>query len=503
MNRLNKFSILKWRMGFIILFIFLVSNSQAQIKVRVAPAAKQSLTDICHTTNVKLVFLCQDSLWYVDFSESIPQIRKMNINGSPYFPVISSDGKWVTYQTDVMAEGPSKDPNFGKVWIRQIAVDANPLEVADSAYVPRFVLNSPVDSPEIIYSTSLTCPQGLCYTAGKTVKKRIIGNSVQAAQSVYDNGSYYGGLSWDNRYLSTGWPGGPNVFMLDLQNTGDGPRGLHTMRVKKTGTNADTVVTLQACNMSRSASRVFTNAMLYYDFSSAAIKAAGCYHPILGEWGEHELLFISRYDGEDLKVFALPSDRPVIPISQAQGLGEATGKEWENPEWSNHPYYAAASLTVDRLFQINGNWDNTQNGELAYLVSLKDSVFIRLIETTDTSFTSTTQITYPFLWIETPTDFQEDSVWLKTTIWERANIGVKRPYNAPNGGALENLNNLGTIDEIILCSPNGEKIACIKPLKNERIDLRRMSFKIKPGVYFVRIKSQKRDVVFERLNVGN
>ena len=38
--------------------------------------------------------------------------------------------------------------------------------------------------------------------------------SPQAPEVVFGQGSYYGGLSWDNRYLNTGWEGGPNGFIL-------------------------------------------------------------------------------------------------------------------------------------------------------------------------------------------------------------------------------------------------------------------------------------------------
>ena len=280
----------------------------------------------------------------------------------------------------------------------------------------------------------------------------------QAAQTVFGAGSYYGGLSWDDRYLITGWPGGPNVFMLDLQNINEGPHGVHTMRVKKNVTNIDTFVTIGACNMSRSASRVFTNTMLYYDFSSAAITAAGCYHPILGTWAEHALLFISRYDAEDLQVFGMPSDRPLVSIAQANGLGEAVGKEWNNPEWSNHPYFAAASLMIDRLWLKNGSYDHTYNSELLYLVDLKDSVFVRLVESIDTSNTSTVDFGNPFIWVEVPVGFQEDSTWLKKTIWEKAAMGIANPKIGRN----LSFDKIGDCATITLYSLSGRKIAALK-----------------------------------------
>ena len=98
---------------------------------------------------------------------------------------------------------------------------------------------------------------------------------------------------------------------------------MRSLKVKSDSTAPDTfdMVPVGTCNISRSASRVFTNAMLFFDFGSAAIRNAGCFHPLLGTWLMHEKLFISRYDQEDLAVFAMPADRPYIPLAQAIGIG--------------------------------------------------------------------------------------------------------------------------------------------------------------------------------------
>ena len=204
-----------------------------QMNAQITPSAKENLSLLHPSAKVKIVFICQDTMRYVDFSESAQQIHTLNNVASAYFPVISSDGNWVTYQTDIEAEGPSANAQPGIIWCRQLTVDATPIKVSDTGYVPRFVQNTPSDSPEIIYSTSLACPINICYNDGRTVKKKLINGSPQSAKVVYANGSYYGGLSWDGRFLVTGWPAGPNAFMLDLQDTFKIPHPVHTMRVKK------------------------------------------------------------------------------------------------------------------------------------------------------------------------------------------------------------------------------------------------------------------------------
>jgi hypothetical protein len=487
----RRFSVYIPLKSFFLLMGCIVIHTHGQINAKISPTAKESITAQCLTSNVKVVFIYKDTMCFVDFSENSPQIHKMNNVTSAYFPVISSDGKWITYQTGVEAEGFSASTKVATAWIRELAINGTPVKIADTAYVPRFVQNTPVDSPEIIYSTSVACPNNICYNNGRTLKKKIVQKFPQSAQVVYEKGSYYGGLSWEGRFLITGWPGGPNVFMFDLQDTLSAPHAVHTMRVKKNITNVDTFVAIGACNISRSASSVFTNTTLYYDFSSMAIKSAGCYHPLLGSWATHEKLFISRYDGEDLKVFDTPADRPLVSIADAQGTGEAVGKEWYNPEWSNHPYYAAASLLIDRLYNVNSSWENTYNCESVYLVDLKDSSYIKLIESTDSSYTSKTNFSYPFLWVEKSSNFQEDTTWLKQTIWERAGLGVR--YYNKNLKSFKGRNTIiegKDITAIVLYSLTGRKIYTLKCAGKSSINLDIAFKNIHPGGYCIGIESK-------------
>jgi hypothetical protein len=478
---------------FIPCILILFCLSFAQPPVHLCPSARQSVEALCHTVNVKLVFLCRDSMWYVDFAEPSPQIRKINNMDSAYFPVISSDGRWITFQTGSDAEGPQpQSAKSGRIWFRELAAGGTPVKVADTGYVPRFVQNTPADEPEIVYDTSVDCPGGICYNAGATMKRKIVDKIPQAAQIVCAGGSYYGGLSWDERYLCTGWPGGPNAYLLDMRGDAAGPRPVHSIHVKKTATGADTSVALVACNLSRSASVFFPDNTLYIDFSSLAIKNAGCFHPLLGEWGVHGKLFISRYDGEDLRVFDMPSDHPLVSEEAARGGGEPVSEAWEYPEWSNHPYYAAAALYVQRVFAVDGTWETTDNIEALYLVDLKDSVFLRLLETSDTSFASTTNLASPFLWVEKTPAFREDSTWLGTTIWQRAGQGV-----LPGGkGPPESRGRRTLLPEgdatVSVYSALGKKIGEMKPSKGGR-PLSDNAFNYpSSGIYLLKSDSKER-----------
>jgi hypothetical protein len=479
------------------IFLSPIFSSYGQLSTARITVTQGRLDTICGTHNIKVVFMCNNNGYFVDFSEATPQIRRMANVTNAYFPVISSDGRWVTYQSNVEIEGPSANPQSGKVWFRELAVNGTPVKIADTGYVPRFVQNTPADTPAIIYSTSVTCPQEICYSAGRTVKRKIVNKTPLPLEVVFTGGSYYGGLSWDNQYLITGWPGGLNCYMLDLQNSAAGPRAVHTMRVKKIGTDIDTFVSIGTCNISRSASRVFTNTMLYYDKGSQAVTAAKCYNPILGTWLAHTLLFISRYDAEDLKVFAMPADRKLVPIPDAQGLGEAVGKEWAYPEWSNHPYYAAASLFIKRIWlQSDSSWKETQTVESIYLVGLKDSVYVKLIESADTSKTSTTSFKNPFIWVEIPAGFQEDSTWLAKTIWERS--GVVNPFRERKRIMTTNSLLSGPqVTEISLFSLLGRKIADVRP--GAGVTLEKVRKMAGPGSYFIRIGFKERSSEIVRI----
>ena len=465
---------------FITALVCCITYSHAQIKARIT-ATQSQLTSICGTANVKFVFTCGDSLYFVDFSATTPQILKMNIASLAYLPVISSDGNWIAYQTGTGAEGPSTAK--ATAWVRELAVSGTPVIVADTAFVPRFVQNTSADTPEIIYATSVACPQQLCYAGGQTLRKKMVNKVPGPAEVVFSGGSYYGGLSWDNRYLNSAWDGGPNAFMLDLQGGTGLPQPIHTMRVKKNGTNIDTFVTVGACNPSRSASRVFMNTMLYYDFSSSSITAAKCHQPLLGTWGEHQLLFISRYDAEDLRVYNTPAERTIIPVDSTKGIGEAFGKEWHNPEWSNHPYYAVSGLGVDREWFVGGAWNQTDKCESIYLIDLKDSLYVKLIESTDTSFTSGVDFQNPFLWVHVPAGFQEDTTWLAKTIWERAGQGVINPYKP----ALHSMpGSMGSLhSDIAIYSLAGQRLACINGAQNSSALIREKLHALKSGTYLI------------------
>ena len=111
-------------------------------------------------------------------------------------------------------------------------------------------------------------------------------------------------------------------------------------------------------------------------------------------------------------------------------------------------------------------------------MDIKDSVFLNLIESVDTSYTSTVYFDQ-FLWVEIPMGFQEDSTWLNKTIWDKAAMGIANPKIGRN----LSFDKIGDCATITLYSLSGRKIAALKqngPTDSHRYEL---FGKLHPGVY--------------------
>jgi hypothetical protein len=186
----------------------------------------------------------------------------------------------------------------------------------------------------------------------------------------------------------------------------------------------------------------------------------------------------------------MPADRPVVPPSQAV-TGDALGKEWYHPEWSNHPYYAVAALHIDRVFDSSGNWVHRYNSESVYLIDLKDSLYVKLIESTDTLITSVTGFNYPWVWVEVPAGFSEDAAWLSKTIWERAGLpGVIHFYNGKRSLDFRKiLSNGANLKRIAAYTLSGKKAGSLQPVPSGSVRLERVFNTFSKGTYLLVIET--------------
>ncbi len=373
------------------------------------------------TRAVRLVFTNGGTLHYVDFSEDSPQIRAFSNVEDAHFPVLSPDGDWVVFNTGVEAEYR----DGAAAWVcRTDEPGMQPIKVADMAHTPRFVLKS--GDPEVVYATKGWCLESESYRwdgCGSVVARHYSDNAFPDSREIWAGGSYFGGLSTDGRYLATAEQSA-NAWMLDLQNAAGGPQRLHTLTVTTTSTDLDTTVNLQTCNASISPSDIFTDVMMYYDFGGLR----GYEHDLLGEWDMHEFLFITRFDDVILKVFQVPEQVPVV--ESYVGTGEITHTEWEHPEWSNHPYFAAACVLVERSWHKDYRpgqsipWQSRKRNERIFGINLKQDRYLELIASNDTVFSAEVNLLHPWIWVEKAGDFVEDSCWLVPTGENCGNAGV-------------------------------------------------------------------------------
>mgnify|MGYP006278745229 CR=1 FL=1 len=465
-------------------------------RLTVSPADMESF---CGTRNAKLVFASRDPqsvsfLYFVDFSEPVPSIEKMANTDGAALPVISPDGGMVTFVTGVRGDGTTNSRST--VWVCELSGDAEPMKVADSGYVPRFKQNAP--TPTIIYSTCNNNGDQPMWNGCGAVIEHSVGSG--STGEVWEGGSYYGGLSWDGRYLAHS-ESGMSAFILDRESGGTTPVSVHELTVRKEATGEDTTIALQTCNPSISGSRVFTDMIMFYDFSSSGITDAGCSHPILGTWGFHDRIFITGIDKRVRRVYDIPAEPAVVPQSRIEGKGEIVGKQWGFPEWSNHPYYAVSSLQTDRIWLRGGPpYKRVGKRESIYCINLKDSLYLKMVETTDSSYESTVDLQNPWLWIETPAAFAsvEDDRWLLHPYGSeayrsyRASASVDgspaaRRFQAPAGIVGTRLVASNPVKRIVLLRPDGRTMLTAEGNGARTIDIRPLLMRTAEGIVVLRI----------------
>lgn len=348
----------------------------------------------------KLVFVTfdqsvgQKELCYIDFNIQADTLTVQKISGAlgAKIPVISPDGNWVVYATGEGAETGSPLSARSSIYLSRLEPDANPVLVAkDSACEPRFMQNK--NTLTVIYST--LAPNYAWEGFGKTMKVEIVTSGqtpvVGTPEVLYEYGSYTGGLSWDGKYLCSG---GGHIVMLDITSG---------------KTRPDTVsVFAQSCNSSISSSRKFTNTMMH--------MTTGGSDPSIDNgnpWKKWQMIFINDNSGKIVKWFKYPTTYKYPLETDPPSFSEA---RWHHCEWSNHPYFAAATLNADRFFDQDGSWVNTYYQERLYLVNLKDSEYLELARINTIEYRGiqddASGFYWPWLWVEVPTGFVEDDSWL-------------------------------------------------------------------------------------------
>jgi hypothetical protein len=358
----------------------------------------------------KLVYIdrtrSSEELCYVDFSEagSAPVIHVIAAAKNPEVPVISPDGNWVVYASGTGTEAGSTKGSTSSAYLVKMEEAAQPVLIAaDSACEPRFVQH-PAGKMAIVYPTQ--CPDLAWEGHGRTLEVEVdlsSGTPVPGTpKALFSEGGYTGGLSWDGRYACGG---GAHVAMLDLLSGKSRP---DTLSYKL----------IQSCNASISSSRVRTNTMMYLNIegSSPAINGGK-------KWGEWQTILISDNAKNLVKGYALPAAYKT-PLETDPPSFSAT--RWHHCEWSNHPYFATATLNVDRFFKSaavstsSSGFDNTGFQERVYLLNLKDSTYLEVLRPdavkSPSGIAGDAGFFWPWLWVEVPDGFAENPDWLSTAL---------------------------------------------------------------------------------------
>lgn len=351
--------------------------------------------------NAKLVFVKKIienketyyNLYYIDFSENTdtPAVHCIKAARGAQVPVISPDGEWVVFaRSESMAEAGAPPANKSSTYICRIDEDASPvLLVSDSAFEPRFMQNS--SKLTVIFPTRA---ENYAWTGkGRTMKIEIdVSGSVPKRgkiQILFETAGFTGGLSFDNKYLCGG---GGNVGMVDI--TSDDTRG-------------DTASAFgQACNASISSSITRSNALMYLTTTGQ--------HPLVNggkSWGMWQAILIGTGDKDVLKGFMYPTTYKIPLETSTSTIRNA---KWHHCEWSNHPYFAIATLNIRRTY---GGTDATEYQEMLYIVNLKDSTYLEILRPETVEFSGIPEDNsgyyWPWLWVEKVSGFTEETGWLK------------------------------------------------------------------------------------------
>ena len=354
------------------------------------------------STNAKLVFVKKIrakntnfyTLLYIDFSENndTPVVHTIAAAQGAQVPVISPDGEWAVFaKGSGITEAGAPPVSKSSAYLCKIEENASPvLLVADSAFEPRFIQNS--DTLTVISPTKAS--NFAWCGIGKTMQLKInLSGSAPVfgkPEVLFSTAGFTGGLSFNGQYLCGG---GGNVGMVDMTS----------------GNSAGDTVTdfAQACNASISSSQYFTNTVLY-------LTTAGSHPNINGGkmWDSWQAILINDITKNVLKGFLCPDSASVkFPIETDPPSFKNT--RWHHCEWSNHPYFAVATLNVNHTFS---GPITTEYQERIYLINLKDSTYLEVLHA-DTIKNSGIEgdnsgYHWPWLWVEIPPSFQEDPVWL-------------------------------------------------------------------------------------------
>ncbi|MEO7424793.1 MAG: hypothetical protein ABI036_06370 [Fibrobacteria bacterium] len=439
-------------------------------------------------------------LCYIDFSDGQePAVRRIAAAAKAKVPVISPDGNWVVYATGLGGPAGSLASQRSSVYLCRLAPDAVPILIrADSAYEPRFAyLPGNPDVLRIIYPTLAPDCAWEPKWGANTMRVDV---DVSGAEPVVGlpeklaEGGYSAGLSYGGKWISGGGDGGAGkAAMLDLSSGRTLPDTVAARFPLKEKASPDYPRPRrdpagQACNVSASPSRVAEDVLMYLDFGSDGLANEG----VNGgqPWEKWELILLAdRHEGVP-RTFRLPRN-PEYPL-ETSPTASLSAAMWHHPEWSNHPYFAVATLNAERYFKdpAGTGYVNSFNQERIVILNLRDSAFLEVLRPGKIEYNPALRGVYwPWLWVQIPDDFQEDGNWLAASIHpaKPGQPGRKGTPRLERGHIVA----ASDIESVTLRSATGARLAGVRAKPNQRsVKLPRAWMRRESGIVIdVRLKN--------------
>jgi formylglycine-generating enzyme required for sulfatase activity len=315
---------------------------------------KTDLQSFIGTSLVKLAYVQAEKLkrylFIADFTGDGISVTQCGRDSNVFCPTISPDGNFVAYSSS--GEGFAGACSLTVRSLSSGFNDAALLRMPGT--IPRWWVSPGVKDTFLVYTTGASLNKDPAWHNEKTMRIKVMGGKAAgSAEVVWPDGSYHGGMSVDGRFIATGYQ---ETRLVDLQ-----VKDTNIFYFWPPYSGRDD--TSQTCNVSMSPSAAEPGEVMLLDFGYQKVST------VVGKpYGFHSVIFVCNTNMLNSKHvskwFEVPSDY----------------SQWNYPEWSNHPDFAA-SLAI----AFSGP-------DMIYAIDCKSKTYQQLV--------SGTKLRDVYLWID-------------------------------------------------------------------------------------------------------
>jgi formylglycine-generating enzyme required for sulfatase activity len=317
---------------------------------------KTDLLRFIGTSSVKLAYVQSEGLkrylFVADFTGDGISVTQCGRDSNVNCPTISQDGNFVAYSSS--GEGFAEACSLTVRSLSSGFNDAPLLRMPGT--IPRWWVSPLEKDTFLIYTTgaSRNKDEAATWHNEKTMRIKMQGGkAVRPAEVVWPYGSYHGGMSVDGRFIATGYQ---VTRLVDLQ-----VKDTNIFYFLPPYSGRDD--TSQTCNVSMSPSASEPGEVMLLDFGYQKVSTVvGKPYPL------HSVIFVCNTNMLNSKHvskwFEVPADY----------------EQWDYPEWSNHPDFAAS---VAKTFS---------ESRVIYAIDCKNKTYKQLV--------SGTKLRDVYLWID-------------------------------------------------------------------------------------------------------